>query len=130
MASVTTFCINTECCVTKKIIRKPKSYHSLSCLFSPQLQIRQLRHCPVSFCDCCGYWNAGSSGAKDPFLELCVSDGMQGVVVQTRSGQGWMVGRKILKLTSTHFSKILQEIKTIFNMLNFQSFSACNFATF
>lgn len=61
-----------------------KSYHSLSCLFSPQLQIHQLHHCPFSFFDC-EYWNAGSSGAKDPFLELCGSDGMQEVSVQTDS---------------------------------------------
>lgn len=64
-----------------------KSYHNLFCLFFPLLQIHQPHHCPFSFYDCYGCWSVDSSVVMDPFLKLCVSDGMQGVSMQTTKGK-------------------------------------------
>lgn len=61
-----------------------KSYHNLFCPSFPLLQTHQPHHCPFSFYDYYGCWSVDSSVVTDPFLELCVSDGMQGVSAQTR----------------------------------------------
>lgn len=61
-----------------------RSYHNLFCPSFPLLQTHQPHHCPFSFYDYYGCWSVDSSVVTDPFLELCVSDGMQGVSAQTR----------------------------------------------
>lgn len=61
-----------------------RSYHNLFCPSFPPLQTHQPHHCPVFFYDYYGCWSVDSSAVTDPFLELCVSDGMQGVSAQTR----------------------------------------------
>lgn len=61
-----------------------RSYHNLFCPSFPLLQTHQPHHCPFSFYDYYGCWSVDSSVVTDPFLELCVSDGTQGVSAQTR----------------------------------------------